>query len=98
VVSWTNRPKSSKPTHAICEWLAAVFLLRDIAVANRRIRTDIYQRVLTADTQHSDDEIDEEDNNNDLPVTTRPDAEDAEGAQMEGGSIEKLERIDLADK
>ncbi len=89
MISWKSRPKSSKPSNIICEWLAAVFVLRDIAVANRRIRTDIYKRVSTAETQQTDDELEEYEDDGSRPIT----------ADVGAGEIDEiLETIDLAEK
>jgi hypothetical protein len=62
VISWgESRPKSSKPAQVFCDWLAATLVLRQMALASRKARPDLYERVQTADSDITvDEEVDED--------------------------------------
>ncbi|KAI8901952.1 hypothetical protein BC833DRAFT_575684 [Globomyces pollinis-pini] len=66
ILSWEDtKQKGSKPAETICEWLIISMTLRDIAVAARKSRPDLFERISTAssaaDSEVLDDEADEED-------------------------------------
>ncbi|KAJ3324094.1 EF-hand calcium-binding domain-containing protein 5 [Boothiomyces sp. JEL0866] len=75
LLSWSDtKQKGSVPAQLICDWLIASMALRDIALAARKARPDIFERVRTAESAQSDAETDNEEGENDEGL----EAEDAE--------------------
>jgi hypothetical protein len=88
------------PTLVIREWLAAALVLRDAAVASRKARPDIFERVSTADsatTGVDEDELDEEVVDGSVPdegvIETQPGVDEIEDGDVPPQEVSETEPV-----
>ncbi|KAJ3315402.1 EF-hand calcium-binding domain-containing protein 5 [Boothiomyces sp. JEL0838] len=87
LLSWSDtKQKGSLPAQLICDWLISSMALRDIALAARKARPDIFERARTAESVQSDVETDNEEMENE---------NDEGGEGGEGGEVQEAEPIDV---
>ncbi|KAJ3259794.1 EF-hand calcium-binding domain-containing protein 5 [Boothiomyces macroporosus] len=93
LLSWSDtKQKGSLPAQLICDWLISSMALRDIALAARKARPDIFERARTAESAQSDVETDNEEmeNENDEGGEAEPIDVDAEVLNEQGNEIKEI--------
>ncbi|KAJ3276598.1 EF-hand calcium-binding domain-containing protein 5 [Terramyces sp. JEL0728] len=95
LLTWSDtKQKGSLPAQLICDWLIASLVLRDIALAARKARPDIFERVRTADSAQSDVETDNEEvenENEEVPDgVEEPIDVDAEVLNEQGAELSEI--------
>lgn len=85
--------KASEPAQRLFEWLCIALLLRDIAVKSRKARPELFDRVSTADSNSTEDDLETLDGEIESPdgEIESPEEESAGVYDADGNEIKSVD-------